>query len=93
MSARITVDATPAVHAAVLAGGGLSVLPDYVAAADLAAGRLVRVLPAWTLRSGGIFVLLPSARFRPAKTRLFLDFLSRAASPRRSSPPPISHAE
>jgi DNA-binding transcriptional LysR family regulator len=83
LPARITVDATTAVHAAVLAGGGLSVLPDYAVAADLASGRLVRVLSEWRLRSGGIFVLLPSARFRPAKTRLFLELLSRAAAPRQ----------
>ena len=82
LPARITVDATTAVHAAVLAGGGLSVLPDYAVAADLAAGRLVRVLPEWKLRSGGIFVLLPAARFRPAKTRRFLDLLSQAAAAR-----------
>lgn len=87
LQARITVDATPAVHATVLAGGGLSVLPDYAVDADLAAGRLVRVLPEWKLRSGGIFALLPSARFRPAKTRLFLELLSQAAAARRSSAP------
>ena len=85
LPARITVDATTAVLAAVLAGGGLSVLPDYAVAADLAAGRLVRVLPDWKLRSGGIFVLLPSARFRPAKTRVFLELLSQAAARRTPS--------
>jgi DNA-binding transcriptional LysR family regulator len=38
--------------------------------------RLVRVLPDWRLRSGGIHVLLPSARFRPAKISRFLELLS-----------------
>jgi DNA-binding transcriptional LysR family regulator len=93
LPARITVDATTAVHAAVLAGAGLSVLPDYAVAADLGAGRLMRVLPEWKLRSGGIFVLLPSARFRPAKTRLFLELLSRTAATRPSSPPSASGAD
>lgn len=77
---QVTVDATTAVHAAVLAGAGLSVLPDYAVAADLSAGRLVRVLPDWRLRSGGIYVLLSSARFRPAKISRFLELLSRAAA-------------
>jgi DNA-binding transcriptional LysR family regulator len=80
VQARITVDATTAVHAAVLAGGGVSVLPDYAVAADLGAGRLVRLLPEWKLRSGGIYVLVPSARFRPAKISRFLELLSRAAA-------------
>jgi DNA-binding transcriptional LysR family regulator len=80
VQARISGDATTAVHAAVLAGGGVSVLPDYVVAADLGAGRLVRLLPEWKLRSGGIYVLLPSARFRPAKISRFLELLSTAAA-------------
>ena len=80
VQAQITVDATTAVHAAVLAGGGVSVLPDYVVAADLGAGRLVRLLPEWKLRSGGIYVLVPAARFRPAKISRFLELLSRAAA-------------
>lgn len=89
MQARITVDATTAVHAAVLAGGGLSVLPDYAVASDLAAGRLVRALPDWKLRGGGIYVLLPAARFRPAKTTRFLELLRRAAEAQRG---PAQHA-
>lgn len=87
VQARITVDATTAVHAAVLAGGGVSVLPDYVVAADLGAGRLVRLLPEWKLRSGGIYVLVASARFRPAKIRRFLELLSRAVTAPHAAPP------
>lgn len=85
LAARITVDATPAAHAAVLAGAGLSKLPDYVVAADLAAGRLIRVLPGWTLRKGGIHAVLPSTRFRPAKTSRFLELMIRAEADRRGS--------
>lgn len=84
---RITVDATTAVHAAVLAGGGVSVLPDYVVASDLRAGRLVRLLPDWKLRNGGIYVLVPSARFRPAKVSRFLEVLSRAVATPHTAPP------
>jgi DNA-binding transcriptional LysR family regulator len=73
----ISIDATPAVHAAVLAGGGLSVLPDFLVAADLAAGRLIHVLPQWTLPEGGIHVVFPAARFRPTRVR------ERAAARRR----------
>lgn len=86
VQARMMVDATTAVHAAVLAGGGLSVLPDYAVAADLETGRLVRLLPEWKLRTGGIYVLLPSARFRPAKISRFLEVLSAAAL--RAAPSP-----
>lgn len=69
------LDATLAVRAAVLAGAGLSVLPDYAIADDLAAGRLVQVLPGWTLPQGGIHAVFPPARFRPAKVRALVEFL------------------
>jgi DNA-binding transcriptional LysR family regulator len=78
---RISVDATPAAHAAVLAGAGLSVLPDYLVAADLLAGRLVRVLPDWKLPGGGVHAVLPAARFRPAKVSRFLELMRADSRP------------
>lgn len=72
----VAVDTTPAVRALVLAGAGYSVLPDFAVAEDLAAGRLRHVLPGWALPEGGIHALLPPARFRPAKVRLFLELLA-----------------
>lgn len=83
MTSRVLVDATPASYAAVLAGAGLSVLPDYLVMGDLRAGRLVRVLPDWKLRSGGIHAVLPAARFRSAKVSRFLEFLSDAENARK----------
>ncbi|MEZ0236579.1 MAG: LysR family transcriptional regulator [Methylophilaceae bacterium] len=74
--ASIFLDATLAVREAVCVGAGLSVLPDYVVAADLVAGRLIHVLPQWHLPSGGIHAVFPAARFRPAKVRAFVDLLA-----------------
>ena len=65
MQASIFLDATLAVRQAVCEGAGLSVLPDYVIADDLAAGRLIQVLPRWQLPRGGIHAVFPAARFRP----------------------------
>ena len=83
MRARIVVDATPAVHAAALAGAGLTVLPDYLVDRDLAAARLLHVLPTWRLRSGGIHALLPTARFRAPKVSRFIELMIRAERARR----------
>ena len=80
--ARLLVDTTPAAHAAVLVGVGASVLPDYLVEADLAAHRLVHLLPEWRLASGGIHAVFPAARFRPAKVTQFVEMLSRAAGSR-----------
>jgi DNA-binding transcriptional LysR family regulator len=78
MQATISIDATPAVLAAVRLGGGLSVLPDFEVKDDLAAGRLVHVLPEWRLPSGGIFTVYPAARFRPTKVTAFAEMLITA---------------
>jgi len=76
VQASIFLDATLAVREAACQGAGLSVLPDYVVADDLAAGRLLHILPQWHLPSGGIHAVFPAARFRPAKVRAFVDLLA-----------------
>jgi DNA-binding transcriptional LysR family regulator len=84
MQASIFLDATLAVREAVCEGAGLSVLPDYAIAGDLASGRLVQVLPQWRLPSGGIHAVFPSARFRPAKVRAFVDLLATREQQRQA---------
>lgn len=76
---NVSLDATLAVREAVRQGAGLSVLPDFAVAEDLAAGRLVQVLPQWTLPSGGIHAVFPTARYRPAKVRAFVEVLVERA--------------
>jgi DNA-binding transcriptional LysR family regulator len=84
MRATIAIDATPAVHAAVLGGAGLSVLPDYLVTGDVASGRLCRVRPDWKLRSGGIHIVFPAARFRPARVSRFVELLLESERARTS---------
>ncbi len=74
-SATLIIDATLGALEAVRAGVGASVLPDYAAQADLASGRLVRLLPDWRLESGGIYAVTPATRFRRARVSAFLDVL------------------
>ncbi|MBR0554632.1 LysR family transcriptional regulator [Ciceribacter sp. L1K23] len=75
MRSAMTINTTPAVLAATLAGGGLSVLPDYLIAEPLQRGTLVRILPDWSLPSGGIHAVYPAARFRPPKVTAFVAML------------------
>jgi DNA-binding transcriptional LysR family regulator len=72
----VSLDATLAVREAVCQGIGLSVLPDFAVAGDQAAGRLIEVLPQWSLPAGGIYAVYPSARYRAAKVRAFVDLLT-----------------
>ncbi len=78
LEAALAIDTTPGVLAAVQAGAGLAVLPDFLVAAPLAAGQLLQALPEWELPSGGIHAVLPAARFRPAKVTSFLALLVEA---------------
>ncbi|WP_420009778.1 LysR substrate-binding domain-containing protein [Xanthomonas sacchari] len=82
MRQALSTNATPAVLAATLAGGGVSVLPDFLVADALAAGTLVAVLPDWSLPAGGIHVVYPTARFRPSKVTAFVEMLVAGAGTR-----------
>ncbi|MHC4048987.1 LysR substrate-binding domain-containing protein [Bradyrhizobium sp. 25ACV] len=75
MRQSISINTTPAVLGAALAGGGLCVLPDYLAAEHLKSRRLVHVLPSWSLPTGGIHAVYPAARFRPPKITAFVAML------------------
>jgi DNA-binding transcriptional LysR family regulator len=74
--AAIFLDTTLAVREAVREGAGISVLPDYAIGDDLGSGRLIPVLSQWRLPTGGIHAVFPTARFRPAKVRAFVDILA-----------------
>ncbi|QCJ01196.1 LysR family transcriptional regulator [Agrobacterium larrymoorei] len=76
MRPAMTINATPAVLAATLAGGGLSVLPDFLVSGLLESGALVQMLPDWSLPSGGMHAVYPAARFRPPKVTAFVAMLA-----------------
>ncbi len=61
-------------HAA-LAGRGLAIHPTYMVAADIAAGRLVAVLPETPPMGLDICVIYPARNNLPKRVRAFLDHL------------------
>jgi DNA-binding transcriptional LysR family regulator len=66
-----------ALRAAVLAGVGVAVLPEFMVAEDLRAGRLVELLEAFALpRRTAIHALYARARPTPPKVKVFLDHLA-----------------
>ncbi|MEZ4394506.1 MAG: LysR substrate-binding domain-containing protein [Polyangiales bacterium] len=77
-SALLANDNTFTVGATV-AGAGVGLLLEAHAEADLAAGRLVRVLEDWRLvERGALFLLHADAALLPAKVRAFRDHALRA---------------
>ncbi len=75
VSGPIEVNSPLAARAAALAGLGFTILPDFIAAPEVEAGRLVTVLHDRILSGGGIFAVYPHRRYLPAKVRVFVDFL------------------
>jgi len=59
----------------VLAGLGISALPEIQVAALLRSGQLVRVLPDWEMPSFEVQVLYPAQKKLPAATRSLIEFL------------------
>jgi len=68
--------------AAAAEGIGIALEPDFIVAADLAAGRLARILKDYAPTPTGIYAVYPSRRHLSAKVRVFVDFLAeRFAAP------------
>lgn len=57
-------------------GLGIANVPDFVAAASLAAGRTTALFPDLPQDFGGIYVVYPPGRHLAAKVRVLVDFLT-----------------
>lgn len=73
--AVFSANTAPACKAATLAGGGIAILTDFSIIDDVSAGRLVRLLPEWSLPIFDIHAVLPVARHYLPKVRVFIDAL------------------
>jgi DNA-binding transcriptional LysR family regulator len=62
-------------YAAALAGMGITGLPSFVAADALLENALERVLPHWQLLSTTLYAGMPTRKYIPTRTRVFVDFL------------------
>ncbi|HSB23376.1 MAG TPA: LysR substrate-binding domain-containing protein [Burkholderiaceae bacterium] len=81
-------DGEAIVQAAVL-GLGLAQVPDYMAAAELSAGRLVELLPRHRPPAMPIHAVMPANRLVPPRVRVLLDALQTLAD---APPPPAAKA-
>lgn len=74
---RLTLNAPDMIQQLLLDGAGIGALPERFVRNDVQAGRLVRVLPQWALPAIPAWAVMPTRRFLPTKTRVFLDHLER----------------
>ncbi len=64
------------------AGIGILGAGEWLLARDLAAGKLVRILPEWTFDGdGGVYLVRPSRRYAPARSDAFAAWISNLFQP------------
>ena len=77
----VTANNALAVRSAAIGGSGIAMLADWTIRDQLRSGELVQVLPRWSVVVGSgigdLWLVYPSRRFVPQKTRVFADFLQR----------------
>lgn len=76
----VIVNDTTLIRQFALAGMGLAYLPDLEAAADIAAGRLERVLAPFVPTTSGLFIYFPVRTQHQPKLRAFIDLAREQAS-------------
>lgn len=76
-----------AMMAPLLAGFGLAILPQFFVEDALNNGRLVRVLPEWTVSAGSVHWVTPGGR-RPKRVEVLGEFLAQSLAPRHLSSKP-----
>jgi len=88
----VSVTTRPCIHAnngdtcraAALAHQGIILQPGFLVGEDLAAGRLVELLPAYRSLEMGIYAVYPSRKHVPPKVRALVDFLATAFAQMRA---------
>lgn len=83
---RVACDDMFFVHHAVLSGLGLGVLPRFLGDPEVARGRLVRLLPAWSVLSGHIWFMTPGGREVSRAVSRFRDLLIESLAMRGMRP-------
>lgn len=75
VSSRFSANDATVLMQAALTGGGIALLPTYLANPHLASGALQTILPDWQVPVRTIYALFPSRRHLPPAVRALLDFL------------------
>src|SRR5215470_7365288 len=74
-SGPLRVNNGDAMMPALIAGTGLGILPEFILRDALAAGRLERLLPDWSLPLGAVYWVTPPGGPRPKRIEVLADFL------------------
>jgi len=75
---RIYTDSGPGIFASAMAGLGIATASRVMCAAEIKSGRLVRLLPDYTMEPVEVHAIFPSGPHPSAKVRAFVDYLASA---------------
>ena len=101
-SGPLRVNNGDAMLPALIAGTGVGILPDFILRDALAAGRLERLIPDWSLPTSAVYWVTPPGGPRPKRVEVLADFLfeklgrhtkRRGAAPSTSTPRPSGKAK
>jgi DNA-binding transcriptional LysR family regulator len=81
-SGPLRVNNGDAMMPALIAGTGLGILPEFIVRDALADGQLQRLLPDWSLPTGGVYWVTPPGGPRPKRVEVLADFLVEKLSRR-----------
>ena len=81
LSGDLQIDNGDALRRVAVLGHGIVLLPTYLVGEDLAAGRLVRILPDQLVLEASAFAVYPHSRTPSPKVRALVDFLADALGP------------
>lgn len=82
----------PLVRGALIQGMGVGVLPDYIAAAALREGSLVRLLPDHVVQGtpgNTLYALTPATQYVPTKVKALMELITAAFEPGGGMAPPV----
>jgi DNA-binding transcriptional LysR family regulator len=75
---RMTTDSLYALRSAAVLGLGAGVSSTWMLTEEIAAGRLLHLVPQWRATPAPVYLAYPYARFYPAKLRLFVEAMRTA---------------
>ena len=81
LTPRVCVDEALTIFRMVVNGAGIGVISGYLCAPEIAAGRLVRLLPDYTLPAVPVSIVFPSRRELAPSVRAFVEFMKEVSQP------------